>query len=326
VNYYIAAEDVNGVMARDPEAAPPGTTHKFAVGAIAVVFEDDFETDKGWTVGAPDDDATGGVWERADPNATMLGAIMIQPEDDHTPPPGVACFVTGNSNRGASQSANDIDDGKTTVYSPVLDLSSYSNAWVSYYRWYTNNSGGTSGTDTWSVDASSDGGATWVTLETTRITDRRWVFVEHDLERYIQLSSQVRFRFVASDEEPDGIVEAALDDFAVVSYQSAMTAVRPDPSAPPRALTLDQNFPNPFNPSTTIRFAVPAPGAAVSLKIYDVAGRLVATLVDDEKVVGTRAVRWDGKDRRGADVASGVYFYRLISAEKTLSRKLIVLR
>ena len=325
VNYYIAAEDVNGVIAHDPEGAPP-ETHTFAVGALAVVFEDTFETDKGWTVGAPDDDATGGIWERADPNATMAGTIMIQPEDDHTPSPGVVCFVTGNSNPGASQGANDIDDGKTTVYSPILDLSSCSNAWVRYYRWYTNNTGGTPDTDTWVVDASSDGGTTWVRLETTMITDRRWVFVEHYLERYILLTSQVQFRFVASDEEPGGVVEAALDDFAIVTYQSAMTAVLPDPSAPPRALTLEQNFPNPFNPETTIRFSIPAPGAVVSLRIYDVAGRLVATLLDDDKLAGVRAVRWDGKDRRGADVVSGVYFYRLITPEKSLSRKLVVLR
>jgi hypothetical protein len=136
----------------------------------------------------------------------------------------------------------------------------------------------------------------------------------------------VRFRFVASDEEPGGIVEAALDDFAIVTYQSAMTAVLPDPSALPRALDLEQNFPNPFNSETAIHFSVSAPGAIVSLRIYDVAGRLVAKLLDDEKVIGTRVVRWNGQDRNGEDVASGVYFYRLITPDKTLSRKLVVIR
>jgi hypothetical protein len=325
VDYYIVAADVNGVSAHDPEGAPP-ETHTFAVGTLAVVFEDDFETDNGWTVGASDDDATGGIWERADPNAVMAGAIMVQPEDDHTPSPGVVCFVTGNSNPGAPHGTNDVDDGKTTVVSPLLDLSSLPSAWVSYYRWYTNNTGGAPETDTWTVDASSDGGTTWVRLETTRITERRWVFVEHNLERYISLSSQVRFRFVASDEEPGGIVEAALDDFAIVTYQSAMTAVLPDPSALPRALDLEQNFPNPFNSETAIHFSVSAPGAIVSLRIYDVAGRLVAKLLDDEKVIGTRVVRWNGQDRNGEDVASGVYFYRLITPDKTLSRKLVVIR
>ncbi|MBP2680808.1 MAG: putative aminopeptidase, partial [Candidatus Krumholzibacteriota bacterium] len=285
VSYYISASDVNGIVARDPEGAPP-EPYIFAVGTLAVVFDDDFETDKGWTPGAPDDNATGGIWERADPNATMAGTMMIQPEDDHTAAPGVFCFVTGNSNPGASQATNDVDDGKTTLLSPVLDLSSCPNAWVSYYRWYTNNTGGAPDTDTWAVDASADGGSTWVRLESTHVTARQWSFVEHHLDRFISLTSQVRFRFVASDEGQGSIVEAALDDFRIVTYRSALTAIRDDSDRPPRTLELSQNHPNPFNPSTTIRFAVPAPGSRVSLRVYDVTGRLVATLVDNEKISG----------------------------------------
>jgi hypothetical protein len=326
VRYYVAAADVNGVVARDPAGAPP-EPYIFVVGVLTTVFADDFETDKGWTAGAPDDNATAGIWERADPNATMAGTMMIQPEDDHTPAPGVFCFVTGNSPPGASMGDNDVDDGKTTLLSPIFDLSSCPNAWMGYYRWYTNNTGGAPDTDTWAVDASSDGGSTWVRLEATRATERRWAYVEHNLTRFIPLTSQVRFRFVASDEGQGSIVEAALDDFLIVTYRSsALTAVTGDASRAPRALDLAQNHPNPFNPSTTIRFSVPAPGSPVSLNVYDVSGRLVATLVDNEKISGTREVRWNGKDRRGADVASGVYFYSLITPERTLSRKLVVLR
>jgi len=172
-------------------------------------------------------------------------------------------------------------------------------------------------TDTWAVDASSDGGSTWVRMEATRVTERRWLYVEHNLERFILLTPQVRFRFVASDEGQGSVVEAALDDFLIVTYRSStLTAVTDDPSRAPRTLGLAQNYPNPFNPSTTIRFSVPAPGSMVSLKVYDVTGRLVSTLVDNEKISGTREARWNGKDRRGADVASGVYFCRLITQEK----------
>jgi hypothetical protein len=326
VSYYIAAADVNGVVARDPEGAPP-EPHIFAVGVLTTVFADDFETDKGWTAGAPGDNATGGIWERADPNATMAGTMMIQPEDDHTPAPGVFCFVTGNSPPGASMGDNDVDEGTTTVLSPIFDLSSCPNAWVSYYRWYTNNTGGAPETDTWAVDASSDGGSTWVRMEAARVTARRWMYVEHNLERFIPLTPQVRFRFVASDEGQGSVVEAALDDFLIVTYRSStLTAVTDDPSRAPRTLDLAQNYPNPFNPSTTIRFSVPAPGSMVSLKVYDVTGRLVATLVDNEKISGARAVRWTAKDLRGADVASGLYFYRLITPDNTISRKLVVVR
>jgi hypothetical protein len=326
VSYYIAAADVNGVVGRDPEGAPP-EPYIFAVGVLTTVFADDFETDRGWTVEEPDDGATSGIWERADPNATMAGTMMIQPEDDHTEAPGVTCFVTGNSPPGASMADNDVDGGKTTVLSPVFDLSSCPNAWASYYRWYTNELGGEPETDTWAVDASSDGGSTWVRLEATRVSERRWVRAEHNLTRFIPLTTQVRFRFVASDEGQGTIVEAALDDFRIVTYRSGtLTAVPDDPPGTPRSIALEQNYPNPFNPSTTIRFGIPAPGSRVSLNVYDVAGRLVATLVDNERISGVREVRWDGKDRRGAEVASGVYFYRLITQEKTVSRKLVVLR
>ncbi|MCI0479171.1 hypothetical protein L0Y59_01365, partial [Candidatus Uhrbacteria bacterium] len=223
VHYYLTASDVNGVIARDPESAPP-EPYIFAVGQRAVVFEDDFETDQGWTAGASDDDATGGVWERADPNATMAGTMVIQPEDDHTAAPGVFCFVTGNSPPGASMADNDVDEGRTTLLSPILDLSSCTNAWMSYYRWYTNNMGGAPETDEWVVDASADGGTTWIRLETMHVTEKRWQYVEHNLGRFIPLTAQVRFRFVASDEGQGSIVEAALDDFLVVTYQSALTS------------------------------------------------------------------------------------------------------
>jgi len=92
------------------------------------------------------------------------------------------------------------------------------------------------------------------------------------------------------------------------------------------ALVLEQNYPNPFNPETTIRFAVPAPGALVTLGVYDAAGRLVVTLIDGEKIVGPRAARWDGRDRNGRGAPTGVYFCRLSNGVETLSRKLVLLR
>ncbi len=325
VDYYLVAEDVNGTRALDPRSAP-AETHTFAVGTLAVVFEDDFETDTGWTVGAAGDDATMGIWERADPNATYLVSTMVQPEDDHTADPGVACYVTGNSPPGAAQAQNDVDDGQTTLLSPILDLSGCTNAWVSYYRWYTNDTGPAPGLDYWVVDVSPDSGATWFRLETTNVSERTWALAEHNLLRHIPLTTGTRFRFIACDEEPGSIVEAALDDFLVVTYRSVMTSVLADRSFGPPSLRLEQNVPNPFNPETTIRFGVPAPGEVVSLKIYDVAGRTVATLLDGEKVAGSRTVRWDGRDNTGRIVASGVYFYRLEAGRESVSKKLVVLR
>jgi hypothetical protein len=95
--------------------------------------------------------------------------------------------------------------------------------------------------------------------------------------------------------------------------------------AAPRQLVLYQNHPNPFNPSTEIAFDLPA-AQRVTLRIYDVAGRSVRTLVDGRLDPDVHRVRWDGRDDRGRRLGSGVYFYRLHSGENTLTRKLMLLK
>jgi len=75
--------------------------------------------------------------------------------------------------------------------------------------------------------------------------------------------------------------------------------------------TLDQNFPNPFNPVTTISFRLAVPGA-VRLSVYDVSGRLVRTLVDEgEMAAGDHQIVWNGLEQTGRAAAAGVYFYNL---------------
>ena len=78
----------------------------------------------------------------------------------------------------------------------------------------------------------------------------------------------------------------------------------------PTKVILNQNYPNPFNPSTTIRYQLPA-NAKVSVKIYNTLGQEVATLVDKREVAGTHTVQWNGKDRHGNVVSSGMYLYRI---------------
>jgi hypothetical protein len=97
-----------------------------------------------------------------------------------------------------------------------------------------------------------------------------------------------------------------------------------------RVFALDQNFPNPFNPVTTIAFTVPeGPGddARVSLAVYAVDGSLVRTLVDGPRERGRRhSVTWDGRDSRGVLVASGVYFYRLDHDSGNESRSMVLMK
>lgn len=96
------------------------------------------------------------------------------------------------------------------------------------------------------------------------------------------------------------------------------TAVEPG-SPRPGDFVLRQNYPNPFNPQTTITFVLPV-AAQISLRIYDILGREVRTLLAGRQPAGLHSVVWDGRDRFGAAVASGLYLYQLQIADRSQSR------
>ncbi len=93
----------------------------------------------------------------------------------------------------------------------------------------------------------------------------------------------------------------------------------------PTAFALDQNFPNPFNPSTEISFALPRSGE-VKLTVFDLLGRQVKTLVSGELNAGYQTVTWDGSGSSGKPVASGVYFYSIEAGDFQMTRKMIMLK
>jgi hypothetical protein len=92
-----------------------------------------------------------------------------------------------------------------------------------------------------------------------------------------------------------------------------------------QTFSLSQNVPNPFNPETSIEFSLDRE-QLVTLSIFDVAGRLVVTLVDDVLPVGPHRAQWNGRDDTGAVSSSGVYFVRLSAGERSLTRKAVLLK
>jgi len=106
-------------------------------------------------------------------------------------------------------------------------------------------------------------------------------------------------------------------------------AERPDqPAEPPRSFALHQNFPNPFNPETHIRYDLPVglEPTPTTLIIYNLLGQKVRTLVDEKQGPGRYAVTWDGRDENGNLTPTGVYIYQLRSRDFVQSRKTILLR
>jgi hypothetical protein len=88
---------------------------------------------------------------------------------------------------------------------------------------------------------------------------------------------------------------------------------------------LSHNYPNPFNPLTTIKFGVRERGV-VKIKIYNAAGQLIKTLIDEVLDPGEYSKDWNGVNDRGAAVASGIYFYRMETKSFGKTRKMILLR
>lgn len=93
----------------------------------------------------------------------------------------------------------------------------------------------------------------------------------------------------------------------------------------PAVFALHGAAPNPFNPFTTVRFSLPAAGHA-ELKLFDVQGRLVRTLIDGHLAAGPGEIRWDGRDRSGRRVASGTYYARLSAADRTSVKPLVMVK
>ena len=219
----------------------------------------------------------------------------MQPEDDHTLAPGVRCWVTGNAaNSGQNIGTADVDNGTTVLQSALFDLSAVPNPVVSYWRWYSNDAGSDPGTDTLRVDISNNGGASWTVVEKLVQSMPQWVEVTVPVASLVAPTNQMRMRFIAEDLGMGSVVEAAIDDF--MAYGSG-TAPTDAPPAAVHATRLYANVPNPFNPSTTLRFELAAAGPA-TLAIFDVRGGVVRTLFRHRSRAGCSSASGTARRRR----------------------------
>ncbi len=119
------------------------------------------------------------------------------------------------------------------------------------------------------------------------------------------------FNFLYVD--PDNIVFAGTYDDGLFIGGDMPTSVNV-PGHTPARFSLLQNYPNPFNPATTIRYDLPH-ASHITLSIYNILGQQVVTLVDEFQPAGSQSVVWDGKDRSGKPVVSGIYIYRLTAGD-----------
>ena len=174
------------------------------------------------------------------------------------------------------------------------------------------------------VRVSNDGtNFTTVWTNTEEITDSAWTQVEYDIADVADDQSTVYVRWTM------GTTDASwtycgwnIDDIEIWGIEEGATGVEDEIVA---AGALLRNVPNPFEQGTAIQFRLPESGA-FSLRVYDVAGRLVRVLDGGRAAAGPREVAWDGRDDAGTPVASGVYFARLETATRVESRRMVLLR
>ena len=198
-DFYITVQ-ADGTQVTLPGGAPASVYTKPVYTELEVAFDDNFQTDQGWSV---INGASTGNWERTTPSNG--GARCDNPNDADGS--GI-CYLTGN---GVDE---DIDGGSTTLISPVISCSSGST--VSYWRWFANNCGADANNDTMDIDISYDEGSTWSVLEVVGPVNEAnggWYnpsFILGDVP-----NGSIVLRFIANDLGDGSVVEAAVDGIKV---------------------------------------------------------------------------------------------------------------
>ncbi|MCB5249969.1 MAG: T9SS type A sorting domain-containing protein, partial [Candidatus Cloacimonetes bacterium] len=173
-----------------------------------------------------------------------------------------------------------------------------SRAMLDYIIWRAEQ-GSSSNEDTWLEIASA--------ITTTSYTDESWANIEPGTYVYI-----VKARYSG-----DVLSEAAYSNIVEKEVSADINPIY--------ATKLHKNYPNPFNPSTTISFSV-IEATHVKIEIYNTAGQKVRTLVNDVRAIGNHSIVWNGHDDSGKNVGSGVYFYRMTTPKFSATQKMLLMK
>lgn len=209
--FYITATGSGGTVVTMPGTAPAEVL-RANVGIVVNRFIDDFETDKGWSGADLDDTATTGRWTRGIPQATSA-----QPGEDHTLN-GQNCWIT-DFRAGQQVSDFDVDDGKTTLTSPLFDGTGMDEARIGFWFWYSNGVGPSNpNTNVFEIQITNNDGISWLPVETIGPTGPEttgaWTERSYLISSLAAPTTTMRMRFIARDDT-GSIVEAAIDDFQV---------------------------------------------------------------------------------------------------------------
>ena len=205
ISWYISIENSQSTTIFSPSNAPITTWSAIALSGFEITFDDDFESDLGWSTSG---DATDGQWDRGVP---VGGGDRCDPAIDADG--SGACYLTDNVDGNS-----DVDGGTTILTSPAMDASA--SPTLSYYRWYSNGSdcnGGSPMADIMEVEFSNDNGSSWLNLETIGPAGAEvsggWFLKEFELSTVAGFvpSTEFRVRFIISDLGTGSVIEGGVD-------------------------------------------------------------------------------------------------------------------
>lgn len=274
-------------------------------------YYDDFIMDYGWTVNST---ASAGLWTRAVPNGTFYNNQLSNPDADVPDDFGKRSYVTGNS--GVQAGDDDIDNGATTLRSPLFALNTYQNPYISYYRWFFNDGGqGSAPND--SLIVTLDNGFNKVVVDSVGGNDgssSQWKFVKFRVKDFTFLTANMRLEVTAFDKNPGHLVEAGFDMFMVTDSAEFV-----DTSTSIANLQQDLQwtvYPNPFGSQLQIKFGSVAQSNDILL-IRNLLGETVFSW----PVTGQEAFL-----RFGKELSAGVYVIQWVRGNQLVdSQKLIKL-
>lgn len=196
MRYYFSVRDTEGNEFKSPGDAPNSSHSAFVVAGTTTLFNDNFETDFGWSV--VNENLSTGAWTRAIPSQ---GCNDGSPGDDYDG--SGRAYLTG---LGCSV---DVDGGPTRLTSPILDIRD--GGYVEFAAWFSNDD---NDADRLTVEISNNGGTNWTLVESIGNTTG-WSVRRYNVADYVSPSSTMRFRFSATDNPNNSVTEAAIDAFEI---------------------------------------------------------------------------------------------------------------
>ncbi|MBI5168410.1 MAG: T9SS type A sorting domain-containing protein, partial [Candidatus Eisenbacteria bacterium] len=309
VSYWLGAKDDAGRHAFHPAGAP-AAVHTFTVAVRETIFAEGFETGApGWTHGGTLDD-----WQVSTPVALV--------EDPATAYEGAKFAGTDITGLGAVLGRYE-NNCNTWFESPALNCSLSTGTRLSFVRKLAvERSNGLA----WDYARVQVNGTTvWESASGANTLDAAWTPQDLDISSLADGRSSVKIRWTLKSDGSVNYGGWNLDAVRVTGYLPAPPLADVETVPPREGLVLHASVPNPAFARTLLRFEL-ARRTRAELAIYDVHGRHVRTLVSGTVAAGPHEYTWDGRDGEGLAQSAGVYFYRLSTPERSLTRRLTLLR